>query len=694
MHFKYPKVSNWVQRIKDLASKGRWQEVISCHLQMKEAKLPCPDSSFFPPILKASAFISFRLAKAIHADILKLGLDSFTLIANSILDFYSKCGSLSCALDAFDHMTNRDSISWNIIVHCHLQQAAFHQGLSLFFRAKVANFIPNISSLVLVVHACCQVRCFSDGAIIHSYIIRSGLLAESSVQNSLLSMYTELEIKFAQKMFDEMLDRDVITWSVMIGCHLQHDQPDVSLRLFCRMVCEYNVEADGKVAVTVLKACTQSGNIEMGNLLHGFVTRRGLGCDLFVGNSLLDFYSKYGDSECAFKAFHDMPVTNVVSWNSLLHGLVQNEKYAEVILLFDTMQTAGVQVDERTLVTMLQVCKSLVNVSQGKSIHAKVIRKGYELNKIVGNCLIDAYAKCKCFSLAWKVFGQIKQRDEVTWSTMIAGFTHCGMPDEAISVFQDMNQMEVKPNAITFLNLIEACSLLAELKTSKWAHAVAIRHGLACEVSVGTAILHMYSKCGAIEASRKAFEQITEKNIMSWSAMIAAYGKNGLPHDALALHAKMKSEGMKPNLVTILSALCACSHGGLVEEGLALFKDLVQEYGGEGVSEHYSCVVDLLARAGWLESAFDFLRVLPGGLKSEASAWGALLSACRRFSSGAVGPITVSRVLALEPSSSAGYLQASSLYAVSDSWSNAARMRRLVNERKMKVIAGHSVVTR
>ncbi|KAK0583249.1 hypothetical protein LWI29_035142 [Acer saccharum] len=287
----------------------------------------------------------------------------------------------------------------------------------------------------------------------------------------------------------------------------------------------------------------------------------------------------------------------------------------------------------------------------------------------------------------------MKRKDVVSWSTMIAGFAHCGMPDEAISVFRDMKQAEENPHMVTIINLLEACSVSAELSKSRWAHGIAIRGGLAGEVAVGTGIVDMYSKCGDIEASRKAFDQISKKNVVSWSAMVAAYGMNGLANEALALVDEMKLHGLKPNSVTSLSALSACSHGGLIQEGLSFFKSMVQDHGIEPELEHYSCIVDMLSRAGKLETAMDLINKMPENVKAGASAWGAILSGCRiHHGNRELGWKATRRILELEPLNSAGYLLASTMYGADGSWIEAAKMRLVAKRRGVKVIAGYSLV--
>ncbi|KAM1044044.1 hypothetical protein ACFX2I_035116 [Malus domestica] len=275
----------------------------------------------------------------------------------------------------------------------------------------------------------------------------------------------------------------------------------------------------------------------------------------------------------------------------------------------------GIGPDGVTTVSVLKACTNLKGLIMGmavhgdadsalivfeamlrrnKSVHCITIRSGDESNELLLNSLMDAYAKCNDVELAWKLFRGKKIRDVVSWSNMIGASV--------------------------------------ELKRSNWAHGIAIRRGLAAQVAIRTAIVDMYSKCGAIGESRKAFGQICEekKNIVSLSAMIAGYGMNGLGHEALSLLAEMKLYDLKPNAVTILSLLSACSHGGLIEEDLSLFASMVQNHEVERRLKHYTCVVDMLSRAGKLVTAMEFIRKVPESLMASgtSNAWGALLSAC------------------------------------------------------------------
>ncbi|KAI3956184.1 hypothetical protein MKW98_008702 [Papaver atlanticum] len=688
---------NWKQWIKESTLQGQWREVLSHYHEIRRIGIPIRDSSLFPSILKCCTNLNnFKYGTSIHSCIIKHGFESFSSVGNSTMDFYIKSGFMNSGLTVFSLMENKDSVTWNVVIHgCFdKKKSSKYEGLKFFKQAKAEEFKPNISTLVLVLQA---LRDFSDtslGFCFHGFLIRSGFLDFISVQNSLMSLYVEHgEMVCAKMLFDEMSDRDCITWSAMIGGFVKTGDGYFALQLFREMFGVEGVEPDELTVVSILKACSQEKDIDIGKLVHCYVVKKGFGVDVYVGNSLIDMYSKCSHANMAFEVFKEMPGRNIVSWNSILSGFVQNELYAKAVTLFGSMQKEGVEADEVTLVNLLQSCKHLVDIGKCKSIHSRVIRMGFVFNELVVNSLIDAYAKCDLVELGQKLFNGMERRDMISWSTMITAFSNAGKTDEALNLFREMILVKEKFNSVTILSLLEVCAISAELKRCKWAHGLAIRSGFASEVAVATALLDMYSKCGEIDLSRRVFDKTPDRNIVSWSAMIGAYGMNGRARDALDLFSEMEIHGLKPNAVTILCLLSACSHGGLVEEGKSLFNRLISsDHGFEPNSVHYSCMVDMLGRAGIVESAMDMIKKMPQRFNDRASIWGALLSACRNSSNSKVGEGAISKVLELEPTSSAGYLLGSSMYAANGLWKEAANMRRLVKEKGVKVVSGYSLI--
>ncbi|CAA7022003.1 unnamed protein product [Microthlaspi erraticum] len=680
-------------KIKQASFNGKWREVLSGYSEIQRAGNQFNDPFVFPIVFKACAKLSWLLqGKCIHASLIKRGFESFVSVGNSIADFYMKCGDLCSAMRGFDCMIARDSVSWNVIVFGLLDHGFAEEGLRRFSKSRVLGFEPNVSTLVLVIHACRSFRSYVDGEKIHSYVIRSGFWGISSVQNSILCIYAECDSSSARRLFDEMSERDVISWSVAIRSYVQSQESVLGLKMFQEMVREARTEPDCITITSVLKACAVLEDVDVGRSVHGFSIRKGFDLeDVFVRNSLIDMYSKGFDVDSAFRVFDETTCRNTVSWNSILAGLVHNQRYEEALKMFHLMRyEEAIEADEVSLVTLLQICKFFEQTLFCKSIHGVIIRRGYELNEVALSSLIDAYTSCNLVDDARTVFDSMTYKDVVSCSSMISGLARCGRPNEAISIF---SQMRDKANAIIVIHLLDACSVSADLRKSKWAHGIALRRGLATnDISVGTSVVEAYAKCGAIETARRAFDQITTKNVVSWTVIISAYAVNGLPDKALASFEEMKREGYTPNAVTYLAALSACNHGGLIREGLMILKSMVEDHNKPSL-QHYSCIVDMLSRAGELDKAMELIKNLPEDVKPGASAWGAILSGCRnRSKSGIVTLEAIAEVLELEPLCSSGYLLASSVFAAEKSWEDVATMRRLVKERNVRVVAGYSMV--
>lgn len=680
-------------RIKQASSNGKWREVLSCYseiIQTSETQLN--DPFLFPIVFKSCAKLSWlSQGRCVHASLCKRGFESFVSVGNSIADFYMKCGDLCSATRAFDSMTSRDSVSWNVVVFGFLDHGFEEEGLWWFVKSRVWGFEPNVSTLVLVIHALRSLRCYIDGEKIHSYVIRSGFYGVSSVQNSILSLYAEFDSVSARKLFDEMSERDVISWSVVIRSYVQSQEPVCGLKLFREMVRESKKEPDCVTVTNVLKGCAVLEDVDVGRSVHGFSIRKGfdLGDD-FVRNSLIDMYSKGFDVDSAFRVFDETTCRNIVSWNSILAGFVHNQRYEEAVKMFSLMRKEAVEADEVTVVSLLQVCKFFEQPFPCKSVHCVMIRHGYESNEVALSSLIDAYTSCSLVDDAKTVFESMAYKDVVSCSTMISGLARSGRPYEAISIFCKMKD---KPNAITMVNLLDACSVSADVRKSKWAHGIAIRIGLAtADISIDTSIVDAYAKCGAIDMARRAFDLAPSRNVVSWTVMISAYAINGLPERALASFEEMKREGYTPNAVTYLAVLSACNHGGLIKQGLMFFKSMVEDHNKPSL-QHYSCLVDMLSRAGEIDTAVELIKNLPEDMKPGVSAWGSILSGCRnRLKSGIITTEAIAEVLELEPLCSSGYLLASSVFAADKSWEDVASMRKLVKERKIRVVAGYSTV--
>lgn len=346
-------------------------------------------------------------------------------------------------------------------------------------------------------------------------------------------------------------------------------------------------------------------------------------------------------------------------------------------------------VDASVLSHAVSSCGSTRNLRGGIQYHCSAIRTGFVENVYVGSSLISLYSKCAELENAYRVFEEMPVRNVVSWTAIIAAFAQEWQVDVCLDLFHQMRNSTWKPNEFTFTSLLSACTGSGALGHGRSAHCQAIQMGFNSYIHIANALVSMYCKCGAVEDALYIFEKIDGKDIVSWNSMIAGYAQHGLALQAIDLYEEMKKQIIEPDAITFLGVLSSCRHAGLVKEGWFYFNSMV-ELGVQPDLDHYSCVVDLLGRAGLLDEAKDFIEKMP--IYPNAVIWGSLLSSSRLHGSVWIGIQAAENRLLLEPSCSATLVQLANLYASVGYWGRAAGVRKLMKDRGLKTKAGCSWV--
>ncbi|KAK4564917.1 hypothetical protein RGQ29_006817 [Quercus rubra] len=402
--------------------------------------------------------------------------------------------------------------------------------------------------------------------------------------------------------------------------------------------------------------------------------------------------ARCGELSCARKVFDEITERDLVSWNSMISGYSKMAYAGDAVGLFQEMRGLGFEPDEMTLVSVLGACGDLVDLSLGRWVEGFVVENKMELNSYVGSALIDMYGKCGDLVAARRVFDSMAKNDVVTWNAMITGYAQNGMSDESIMLFNGMKEAGVDPDKITLIGVLSSCASIGALDIGKWVDTYASERGLHHDIYVGTALIDMYAKCGNLDNALRVFEDMPQKNEVSWNAMISALALHGQAQAALSLFKRMTNDGgaARPNDITFVAVLSACVHAGLVDEGCSFFDMMSSSFGLVPKIEHYSCMVDLLARAGRLYEAWDFIEKMPE--KPDEVALGALLGACHKRRNVDISQQVVQLLLELEPLNSGNYVISSKIFANLKRWDDSARMRVLMRQRGVMKTPGCSVL--
>lgn len=326
----------------------------------------------------------------------------------------------------------------------------------------------------------------------------------------------------------------------------------------------------------------------------------------------------------------------------------------------------------------------------GEMIHCVSVRNGFESLVFIQNSLVRMYAACGLVESAHKVFDLMPYRDRVAWNSVINGFSLNGKPNEALTLFEEMGEDGVEPDGYTMVSLLSACAELGALALGKRVHVYVVKVGMIENLHVINSLLDLYAKCGNIKEARKVFDEIVDKNVVSWTSLIVGLAVNGYGIEALELFKEMERKGLVPSEITLVGVLYACSHCGIVDEGFDYFRRMKEEYGIIPRIEHYGCMVDLLGRAGLVKEAYEYIQKMP--LKPNAVIWRTLLGACTVHGHLALGEYARDKLLQLEPGYSGDYVLLSNLYALEQRWSDVQKVRTNMLDKGVKKFPGYSIV--
>ncbi|KAK2968800.1 hypothetical protein RJ640_028193 [Escallonia rubra] len=497
-------------------------------------------------------------------------------------------------------------------------------------------------------------------------------------------------------LFNKYVDKtNVFSWNSVIAELARSGDSVEALRAFSSMR-KLSLTPNRSTFPCAVKSCSALFDLHSGRQAHQQALIFGYESDLFVSSALIDMYSKCGHLDDARQLFDEIPQRNVVSWTSMITGYVQNGEALEALLLFkgfliEETENEDVYIDSVAMVSVLSACSRVSRKGVTRGVHGFVIKRGFEGDTGVGNTLMDAYAKCSEIGVSRKVFDGITGKDVISWNSVISVCSQNGMSAEALELFHDMvRDGAVAYNAVTLSSVLLACAHSGALQVGKSIHNQVIKMGLEDDVYMGTSVIDMYCKCGRVRAARRAFGRMKEKNVKTWTAMVAGYGMHGHAREALEVFYDMNQAGVKPNYITFVSVLAACSHAGLLDEGWSWFQAMEHKFNIEPGVEHYGCMVDLLGRAGLLNKAYDLIKDMK--VRPDFVIWGSLLAACRMHKNVELGEICARKLFELDPSNCGYYVLLSNIYADAGRWEDVERMRIYMKSHGLVKPPGFSLV--
>ncbi|XP_011622362.2 LOW QUALITY PROTEIN: pentatricopeptide repeat-containing protein At3g22690-like [Amborella trichopoda] len=618
----------------------------------------------------------------------------------------------------------------------------------------INGVVPDEITVVSLLYSCSRLEYLDLGRWVHGIILKRGILTDFFVAAGLIDMYAKCrcldgaylvfnkmternvgcwnamidgfakssDLLSAKLLFDRMDQRDIVSWNVMISAYVSMKLGEEAISLFKTLLLERELKPNDITMLSVVSACAKLGNLKTAKWVHGFITEYEICLSIGLYNALIDMYSRCGSLELSLLVFNNMPQRDHISWNTMISNYVREKHFEEALSLFRAMRMSCLKPDEVSIGIILKVFMEVRDFEMARSIYAHIEKIGMIQDGVIGNSLIDMYAKrgpiddaSKLFFLmpsrdivcwntmiagylrhgdiefAQTLFDQMPSKDLLSWNTMITGYAQFGLTNRALALF---STMPLKPDKVTTVSLISACSQMGDAGLGSCFHAILIRTGIEHDLVIDNALITCMLSAGAHVAHRIfASVRQNDRNVSTWSAMISGLAMHGHAFKAIELFHAMQKAGCPPDDITFVALLSACSHAGLIEEGEELFNSMSQVYGITPSVEHYGCMVDLLGRAGLLDKAVEVVRNMP--MKPEASVLSALLGACRIHGNTELAESVIKRFELEEIECEGIYLLISNVYAAASKWNEVGSVRKLMRVRGFrKKEAGHSLILR
>ncbi|RAL40887.1 unnamed protein product [Cuscuta campestris] len=399
------------------------------------------------------------------------------------------------------------------------------------------------------------------------------------------------------------------------------------------------------------------------------------------------------DLNYALEIFGSILEPNSFMWNTLIRAIASSSEPQEAFFLYVMMRRAGVTPGKHTFPFLLKACSNRKEFCVTQQVHTQVFKFGLHLNLHSANGLIRAYSVTAGLYHARKLFDEFPEKGTTIWTTMVCGYAQNDESGNAIKLFKQMVDNGVEPNGATLASVLSACAQAGCLEMGKEVHVYMVERGMEMGVILGTALVNMYAKNGAIVEATTCFFSMREKNIATWNAMISGLAAHGHAKEAINLFKKLVVEKhLKPNDITLVGVLSACCHAGFLGYGRKVFNSMKQLYGIEPKLEHYCCMVDLLGRCGKLLEAEQLIRRMVW--KADVVIWGSLLRSCQSQGNIQIAERVVKEILRLDPNNHGVYVGLSNMYAECGRWDDVLRIREEMKQGSLKKTSGWSYVNK
>ncbi|KAM7250505.1 hypothetical protein ACFE04_022388 [Oxalis oulophora] len=614
-----------------------------------------------------------------------------TVSTNIIIQGYVKSGNLAGARELFDGMAERTAVTWTIMLGAYSQKNQFREAFRIFNEMGRYGTRPDYVTFATLLSGFNEPEAARELVQVHAHVVKLGHGCSVMVSNSLVDSYCKVHrVDLASRLFQKMPERDSVSFNALLTGYAKVGLNEEAVNLFTDMQYLGFKPSDFTFAA-VLSAGVGLDDLAFGRQIHGLLVKNNFIWNVYVSNEMLNFYSKHDRVDEARKLFDEMPELDGVSYNVIITGYAWTGRYKESLNILHKLQFTKFDRQNFPFATLLSLAANIENLQMGRQIHSQaIITAAYSVD-FVGNSLVDMYAKCGRSLEAKKIFENLDQNSTVPWTALISAYIQKGLLEEGVKLFVEMIRENVSADQATFASMFKASANLASLSFGKQLHICAIRSGFMSNVFTGSALLIMYAKCGSIRDAIQTFQEMPEKNVVSWNTLISAHAQNGDGVASIKSFEEMIQLGYQPDSVSFLNVLVACSHCGLVDEGLQIFESMTRVYNFSPKREHYAAMIDMLSRSGRFSKVENFMARMP--FKPDEIMWVSVLNSCRIHKNHEMAKKAADHLFNMDELRDAGsYVNMSNIYAEAGDWENVRKVKIAMRDRGVKKVPANSWV--
>ncbi|KAK8930867.1 Pentatricopeptide repeat-containing protein [Platanthera zijinensis] len=578
----------------------------------------------------------------------------------------------------------------NLLIQNSTRDGFFLESLYLYSSLVKSSLHGDHLTFPFVFKACAHLPSLREGRKVHSHVVSLGFHWDVFVQTSLVDMYSKCSsLSDARRVFDDMPTRSVVSWNSIISAYSKELHTREAFCLFNQMRSVYALPTSSTF-VSLLSGCSKSTSaLQLGLSVHCHGIKIGFDSHSRLSNSIMHMYVRFNLMDDALTLLNSSKNRSSVAYTTVIAGYAKLGDCSNAFNLFNQMRLKQTVLDSIVFINLASSCTLLANSLLSSSVLSLLIRTGLNRGPDVSASVVNMYAKCGDITSARKVFDSAMDKNILLWTSMIGGYVRVGLPGASLDLLKDMVGAGLPPNRVTILTALSACASIGSLSISEQIVNHINSLELSSDLQIQTSMIHMYCKCGSLKKAEEIFNAVPRKDLTALSSMINCYASHGKGEAALALFKEMTNDkGIKPDAVVFTDTLSACSHGGFVEEGLECFRRMREEFGIEASKEHYSCMVDLLSRAGDFDSALGFIHRAPIKLRSRL--WTPFLSGLRDHNSLRHANIVSNKFLEVGSESAENHVLLAILSASEGKWKEAGNFRILMDKRGLNKEGGWS----